>query len=31
LVRDNGPATFGAITFSGGTRCVGILRRSSCK
>jgi hypothetical protein len=30
LVRDNDPATFGAITFGGGTRCIGILRRSSC-
>jgi hypothetical protein len=30
IVRDNDPATFGAITFGGGTRCIGILRRSSC-
>jgi len=30
LVRDNNPATFGAITFGGGTKCIGILRRSSC-
>jgi len=30
-VQDNDPATLGAITFqSGGTRCVGLLRRSSC-
>jgi hypothetical protein len=30
IVRDNDPATFGAITFGGGTGCIGILRRSSC-
>jgi hypothetical protein len=30
IVRDNDPATFGAITFGGGTQCIGILRRSSC-
>ena len=30
-VRGNDPATLGAITFqSNGTRCVGLLRRSSC-
>jgi hypothetical protein len=30
IVRENDPATFGAITFSGGSRCIGLLRRSSC-
>ena len=30
IVRDNDPATFGAITFGGGSGCIGILRRSSC-
>jgi hypothetical protein len=30
IVRDNDPATFGAITFSGGSRCIGLLRRSNC-
>jgi hypothetical protein len=30
IVRENDPATFGAITFSGGSRCIGILRRSNC-
>lgn len=30
IVRENDPATLGAITFSGGTRCIGLLRRSSC-
>jgi hypothetical protein len=30
IVRDNDPATFGAITFGGGTGCIGILRRSGC-
>jgi hypothetical protein len=30
IVRDNDPATFGAITFGGGSKCIGILRRSSC-
>ena len=28
IVRENDPATLGAITFSGGSRCIGILRRS---
>ena len=30
IVRENDPATFGAITFSGGSRCIGLLRRSNC-
>jgi hypothetical protein len=30
IVRENDPATFGAITFSGGSRCIGFLRRSNC-
>src|SRR6187431_1848722 len=30
IVRDNDTATFGAITFGGGSGCIGILRRSSC-
>ena len=30
IVRENDPATFGAITFGGGSGCIGILRRSSC-
>jgi len=30
IVRENDPATFGAITFSGGSRCLGLLRRSNC-
>ena len=25
------PATLGAITFSGGSRCIGLLRRVNCK
>jgi hypothetical protein len=29
IVRENDPATFGAITFSGGSRCIGLLRRSN--
>lgn len=32
LSRENQPATLGAISFHGdGTRCVGLLRRGSCK
>src|SRR5262249_40506544 len=30
IVGENDPATFGAITFSGGSRCIGLLRRSNC-
>ena len=30
IVRENDPASFGAITFGGGSRCIGLLRRSSC-
>ena len=29
-VRQDRPATFGAITFQGGKQCIGLLRRSSC-
>ena len=30
IVRGNDPATLGAVTFQGGTRCIGLLRHSSC-
>ena len=30
IVRGNDPATLGAVTFQGGTRCIGLLRQSSC-
>ena len=29
-IRQDRPATFGAITFQGGKQCIGLLRRSSC-
>lgn len=29
-VRQDRPATFGAITFQGGKQCIGLLRRANC-
>ena len=29
-VRQDRPATFGAITFQGGKQCIGLMRRTSC-